>query len=117
MKYKVEYSQIVRRKMKNLKKYLTDNFGEEKAKKGIKAITSSVKGLGDFPDKGISVAEMFGIDTDYYYLYVNHNYMFYYLIGDRVIVAEMFDEREDFMYKLFGISCESEESIDYWGKN
>lgn len=85
MKYKVEYSWIVRRKMKNLKKYLTDNFGEEKAKKGIKAITSSVKGLGDFPDKGISV-------------------------------AEMFDEREDFMYKLFGISSESEESIDYWGE-
>ena len=85
MKYKVEYSQIVRRKMKNLKKYLTDNFGEEKSKKGIKAITSSVKGLGDFPDKGISV-------------------------------AEMFDEREDFMYKLFGISSESEESIDYWGE-
>ena len=85
MKYKVEYSQIVRRKMKNLKKYLTDSFGEEKAKMGFMAITSSVKGLGDFPDKGISV-------------------------------AEMFDEREDFMYKLFGISSESEESIDYWGE-
>lgn len=27
----------------------------------------------------------------------------------------MFDDREDFMYKLFGISTTSQESIDYWG--
>jgi hypothetical protein len=26
----------------------------------------------------------------------------------------MFDEREDFMFKLFGIKSESEESADYW---
>ncbi len=31
-------------------------------------------------------------------------------------MGEMFDEREDFMYKLFGISSESEESVDYWGE-
>ena len=27
----------------------------------------------------------------------------------------MFDEGEDFMYKLFGISTRTQESIDYWG--
>jgi plasmid stabilization system protein ParE len=116
MKLKVEYSQIVRKKMKVLKKYLTDSFGENNAKKGIKQITSSIKKLGNHPDMGIDLSGMFGVDTDYKYLYVNHNYMFYYVEEDKVIVAEMFDEREDFMYKLFGISSESEESVDYWGE-
>ena len=31
-------------------------------------------------------------------------------------IAEMFGEKEDFMYKLFGISGRTQESIDYWGE-
>ena len=85
MKFKVEYSQIVRRKMKALKKYLTEQFDQDTAIKGLKAITKAAKGLADFPQKGETV-------------------------------SEMFDEREDFMYKLFGISSESEGSTEYWGE-
>ena len=57
---------------------------------------------------------MFGVDTDFRYLYVKKNYLFYYLEGEKIIIAEMYDEREDFMFKLFGISSEPEESADYW---
>ena len=39
MKYKIEYSQIVRQKMKELKEKLTEQFGVKTASKGIKAIT------------------------------------------------------------------------------
>ena len=113
MKYKIEYSQIVRQKMKELKENLTEQFGVKTASKGIKAITESVRQLSDFPLKGVSVSEMFGVDTDFRYLYVKKNYLFYYLEGNKIIIAEMFDEREDFMFKLFGIKSESEESTDY----
>lgn len=34
--------------------------------------------------------------------YVSHNYIFYRVEKDAVIIVEMFDEREDFMHKLFG---------------
>ena len=30
------------------------------------------------------------------------NYIFYRVEKDAVIIVEMFDEREDFMHKLFG---------------
>lgn len=116
MKLKVEYSQIVRRKMKALKKYLTEQFDQDTAAKGLKVITKAARGLADFPQKGETVSELFDVDTDFRCLYVNHNYLFYYLEDNKVIIAEMFDEREDFMYKLFGISSESEESVDYWGE-
>ena len=86
MKLKVEFSKLVRRKMKALKKDLTDRFGKERHLERS------------------------------WILYVNHNYLFYYFEDKKVIIAEMFDEREDFMYKLFGISSESEESADYWGE-
>ena len=116
MKYKIEYSQIVRRKMKKLKENLKEQFGDITASKGIKAITESVRQLSNFPLKGISVSEMFEVDTDFRYIYVKKNYLFYYLEGDKIIIAEMYDEREDFMFKLFGIRSESEESADYWNE-
>ncbi len=114
MMYKIEYSQSVRLKLKSLKRYLTAHFGEKTAVKAIKAITDSAKALSDHPLKGVSVSDIFGIETDFRYLYVKKNYLFYYLEGNKIIISEMFDEREDFMAKLFGISSETEESTEYW---
>ena len=65
--------------------------------------------------KGISVSAMYNIECDYRYLYVSHNYVFYRIESEKIIIVEMFDERKDFMYKLFGISTRTQESIDYWG--
>ena len=44
------------------------------------------------------------------------DHLFYYIDDDTIIIAEMFGEKEDFMYKLFGISGRTQESIDYWGE-
>lgn len=113
---KVEYSQIVRRKLKNLKARFTSEFGSEVSKKSIKKITDVTRGLGNFEEKGILVSSMYDIECDYRYIYVAHNYLFYRIEKDKIIIVEMFDEREDFMYKLFGISATSQESDDYWSE-
>lgn len=113
---KVEYSQIVRRKLKALRRRLTDEFDPEVSKKVLKQITDAAEDLGNFAEKGISVASMYDIDCDYRYLYAGHNYLFYRIEDSRIIIVEMFDEREDFMYKLFGISTTSQESLDYWNE-
>ncbi len=116
MKYRLEYSQIVRKKLKVLKLFLTEQFGEEVAVSSLKKITDKARNLQDNPGIGCDLSEMLEIETDYYSVYVNHNHLFYYIEGDVIIIAEMFDEREDFMYKLFGISGRTQESIDYWGE-
>ena len=113
---KLFYSQIVKRKLKILKRQLTLQFDEATALKGIKAITTAVRGLEEYPYKGLALSDMYDIDTDFRYLYIKHNYIFYYVEEERIIIAELFDEREDFIYKLFGISSRSQESIDYWGE-
>lgn len=111
---KVEYSQIVRRKLKSLKVRLASEFGSEVSRKSLKQITDAVRGLESFAEKGVSVSAMYGIECDYRYLYVGHNYLFYRIEKNKVIIAEMFDDREDFMYKLFGISTTSKETLNYW---
>ena len=111
---KVEYSQIVRRKLKNLRARLTSEFGAEVSRKSVKQITDAARGLEDFEEKGISVSSMYGIECDYRYIYTGRNYLFYRIESDKIIIAEMFDEREDFMYKLFGITTTTQEALDYW---
>ena len=116
MKYKLEYSQIVRRKLKVLKDFLTGQYGADFAQKALSQITSAARKLEDNPDLGIDLSAQYGIETDFRCLFVSHNYLFYYKTGENVIVAEMFNEKEDFMYKLFGVSGRTQESIDYWGE-
>lgn len=48
---KVEYSQIVRRKLKNLRARLTSEFGAEVSGKSIKQITDAARGLENFEEK------------------------------------------------------------------
>ena len=55
-----------------------------------------------------------GIECDYRYIYAGRNYLFYRIESDKIIIVEMFDEWEDFMYKLFGITTTTQESLDYW---
>ncbi len=111
---KVEYSQIVRKKLKKLRENLTTEFNSEISKKAVKKITDVARGLGDFEEAGVLVSSIYDVESDYRYIYVGHNYLFYRIEIDKIIIVEMFDEREDFMYKLFGISTISQESIDYW---
>ena len=113
---KVVVSQIVRRKMTSLRKRLLDQFGEEVSKKAISEITDAIADLGQFPEKGIDISKMYGIETAYYYLFFKHNYIIYRFDEKTVTVLQMFDEKEDYMNTLFGISGRTQESIDYWGE-
>lgn len=113
---KVVISQIVRRKMTNLRKRLLSQFGEDISKKTLSEITDAIANLGQFPEKGIDISKMYGIETAYYYLYFRHNYIIYRYDEKSVTVLQMFDEREDYMNTLFGISGRTQESIEYWGE-
>ena len=100
-----------------LKVRLTAEFGTKVATKALKDITNTVRGLESSEEKGVSVSSMYDIECDYRYLFVGHNYLFYRIESDKIIVVEMFDDREDFMYKLFGITTTSQETLDYWDED
>lgn len=113
---KLEYSQIVRKKLKILKGKLMEQYGEEFAKKRLGEISARLRQLEEFGESGIRIAEQYEVDTDYYLIFVRHNYFVYRMEPTKVIVVQMFNEKEDFMQKLFGLSGRTQESIDYWGE-
>ncbi len=50
--------------MRELKKYLDFQFGEDVRKKVIKEIGSRVRSLREYEQQGVSVRDMYGVDTD-----------------------------------------------------
>lgn len=50
---KLEYSQIVKRKLKNLRNDLTQSYGENNSKRIMEKITKKVRQLEMFPQSGI----------------------------------------------------------------
>lgn len=102
--------------MRSLQEYLNEQFGESVSNKVLTSLAEAMENLGVFPEKGIRISEMYDLDTDYHYLFSNHNYIVYRFNDEQVVVLEMFDERQDFMNTLFGISGRSQESIEFWGE-
>lgn len=113
---RIEYSQIARKKLKNLRNELTEKYGNECSEKIIGEMTKDVRLLEQFSDSGVNISQMYDVDTDYFYIFTHCNYFIYRIEGDKVIIVQMFSEKEDFMMRLFGLSGRTQESIDYWGE-
>lgn len=45
---------------------------------------------------------MIGIPSPYFLLHVEHNYVFYRIDGNIIYIVDIYNEREDFMWKMFG---------------
>ena len=113
---KLQYSPDALEKLHEIKQDITARYGAEKAKAVIREMTKAFRDLQQFENKGPSVENLIGIPCDYRMLYVQHNYAFYRIEGNVVRITDIYNEREDFMWKLFGIQTTTQESEDYWGK-
>ena len=110
---KLKYSPDYTEKMKELKKYLDFQFGRDVRKKIIREISSRVRSLREHEGIGVSVRDMYGVDTDCLCILAAKNYVFYRTEPDCIYVVNIYNEREDFMMNLFGIKTTSRESEDY----
>ena len=111
---KIKYTPDAADKLRELKKSITQQYGSNKAKEIIKTITDAVRGLCDNEKEGPEVSQMFDIGTDYRYLYVSKNYILYRIEDEYIKIVNLYHEREDFMWHLFGIDTTPQETIDYW---
>ena len=102
--------------MARLQDELSDEYVKEKADDILRSMMDAVDHLRTYEYSGREISKMYDIETDYWYIFTNHNYFVYRIEPEKIIVVQMFHEREDFMKTLFGISGRTQESIDYWGE-
>lgn len=110
---KLEYSPDALQKLREIKHDVEERYGTDKAKEIIHNMTKSFRSLQQFENRGPSVESILGIPCDYRFLFVQHNYAFYSVEYDRIRIVDIYNEKEDFMWKLFGIKTTTQESEDY----
>lgn len=101
---KVEYSPIALEDLNNLNNYFIDNWGESVARRILKKITTDIKKLEIFPLMGTNLAKVIDTPTDYRYLFVEKNYVFYHAEQDKVRIVRVLNEQQDFISHLFGVT-------------
>jgi len=116
LKYKLKYSPDASDKLRELNKQVTANHGKPVATKIVSKIMGEIRDLQNNPGKGPSVEAMLGIPTPYRFLHVEQNYAFYRIENDTIYVTDIYNEREDFMWRMFRVNLRTQDSIDFWGE-
>lgn len=57
---------------------------------------------------------MFDIASDYRYIFVPKNYVFYRIEERYIRIINIYHEKEDFMLQLFGVDTTPQDTINYW---
>lgn len=105
---KIKYSPDARDRLKQIK--------NDAGTKVVGTITNGINNLKNTSKRCPSIENMLGIPSPYYFLHIEHNYVFYRIDDDIIFVTAICNEREDFMWKMFGIRLRTQDSIDYWGE-
>lgn len=114
---KITYSSVALSKRKVIKREIKEKHGQHTADRVSKRISDVIAKLKRFPEMGESMRKQYDLDCDYYILFIEHNYFIYRITEDMVMILEIFNEKEDFMYQMFGIVTTSQETIDYGGED
>ena len=100
---KLAYSPDYKDKIVQLRRRLDYYFGTEVRKKILKKIDKRIHMLTRFESMVISVRDVYGVECEYYCIYVAKNYVFYRFDAETVYILNIYNEREDFMQKMFGL--------------
>ena len=111
---KIKYTPDAADKLRALKMAISQEYGSDSAKKIVKSITDAIRGLCDYEEKGPKVSKMFDVVSDYRYIFVSKNYVFYRIEDKHIRIINLYHEKEDFMWHLFGVDTTPQETIDYW---
>ncbi len=110
----ISYSPEALHDLRYIKVDIENHYGKEKSAKIIEKIVRNIRNLEKFPNSGVDLEKRWGIVSDYQYIYIEKNYVFYRIEEDYVRIIRVLNEREDFMRILFGIITTSEDTEEYW---
>ncbi len=113
---KIKYTPDAADKLRALKITISQEYGLNSAKKIVKSITDAIRGLCKYVEKGPEVSKMFRVVSDYRYIFVSGNYVFYRIEDKYIRIINLYHEKEDFMWQLFGVDTTPQETIGYWNE-
>jgi toxin ParE1/3/4 len=112
---KVEYSPKALEDLRYINDYIITNWGENIAQKILKRITTNIRRLEQYPVSGVGLSKLVDVQTDYRYIFLEKNYVFYRIEFDKVQIVRVLNEHQYYMKQLFGMSSDSD--ADYGDNN
>lgn len=101
--YKIQYSQKAKDDLLRIKSYINGEFGDDIAIKAMKKITREIRNLEEHPLSGKPLSNMIDVPTDYLYLVIQKNYVFYRNEDKVVKIIRVLTQRQNFIPILFGV--------------
>lgn len=95
-----------------VKEYITLQHGTGVARKSLQRLTASARRLEKYPEEGPNLEGLIMVPTDYRYLYIRPNYLFYRIEGNCVKVVRVLNGQQDFLQILFGITTVADDEFE-----
>lgn len=107
------YSPDFKERKQALCKYLDFQFGKDVRKRVMAEIHKQILALRERERLGLSVRDNFGINCDYYYIVISKNILFYRFDSRYIYIVNIYNERKDYIYKMFGSFSQLHEEAFY----
>ena len=100
--------------LQTVRETVLERFGSpDLANQILREIMKKIRSLEVFPMQGPELELSFSEVSEYRYLFVKKNYVFYRIEGEQIRIVRILNEKREFMRILFGISeTEQEEEMD-----
>ncbi|NCC82298.1 MAG: type II toxin-antitoxin system RelE/ParE family toxin [Clostridia bacterium] len=98
---KIEYSIMALEDLESIKEKISLNNGNNTALKVLRKIIKDIKVLELFPFSGVNLGKLIDVSTDYRYIFIEKNYVFYRVENDKVKIIRIINERQDYIIQLF----------------
>lgn len=98
---KIEYSIMALEDLESIKEKISLNNGNDTALKMLRKIIKDIKVLELFPFSGVNLGKLIDVSTDYRYIFIEKNYVFYRVENDKVKIIRIINERQDYIIQLF----------------
>lgn len=89
---KIKYTPDAADKLRALKLAISQEYGSDYAKIIVKSITDAIRGICDYEEKGPEVSKMFDVVSDYRYIFVSRNYVFYRIEEKYIRIINLYPE-------------------------
>lgn len=103
----VEYSYQAVEDLKQIQSRIKANWGDDIATEILQKLFVQIKRLKQVPLSGVNLGEIIDMPTNYRYIFVEKNYIFYYIDSDEIRIVRILNEHQDFVYQLFGHDVKS----------
>ena len=99
----IRYSPAALEDIRNLKRYLAEEFGSAVAAKSVREVVSDIARLKRFPNLMRPLSEKTGRETEYqYFLCGRYSISILLNVADVISVIRIFDGRTDYVSHIFG---------------